>query len=371
MSAHVDAHRPSFLLRAFPPPRFLTMPAVGIDISDTTIKYVYLTRTGERAALREYGKVELPVGTIEQGHVKDPNALTQVMRKLRSEHGFEYAHLALPEEHAYLFQVDMPAASAHEVQQMLEFHLKENVPLAAEEALFDYSVYRETKTSIGLNVSVYPATIAAPYLDAFEQAKLTPLTLEIEGQATARALLSPSDTNSVIIINIGRSAASLSIASGGHVSFTASLDMGGDLLTRAISRHLDVSFHEAEKLKVEQGFMDTPENKLVYEALLPLLRDLKSSISKHYAYWQMHNESAGTDSEVRRVILVGGNANLKGLPEYLESGLEAPIDVANVWSNIMSLDETLPPLMREQSLEYATAVGLALASLGRERYDYA
>jgi type IV pilus assembly protein PilM len=354
-----------FLARMFPPPQYLTMPAVGIDISDYSIKYILLHHVKGRVVLGAHGKVDLPIGTIEHGEIKDPTTLTKILTKLRRDTGFEYVHLALPEEHAYLFQMDFPRATQDEVEQMLEFHLKENVPIAAEEAVFDYNIIKETNASYLANVSVYPAPIASLYLDTLVTAGLKPLSVELEGQATARALLRPDDTSTNIIIDVGRSDASLSISVGGIVGFTASLELGGDHFTRSISRHLSLSFQEAEKLKRDYGFADVPENSSVYSALLPTIQQLKEAISKHYLYWQMHADSGLGSTEVSRVILIGGNANLRGMAEYMEVGLEVPIEIGNVWQNVFSFEEVLPPQNAHESLEFATAVGLALRSVMR------
>lgn len=354
-----------FFARTFPPPRYLTMPAAGIDISDFSIKYILLRHEHGRVVLAAHGKIELPIGTIEHGEIKDLTTLTKLLTKLRRDTNIEFVHVALPEEHAYLFQTELPRSDGEEVQQLLEFHLKENVPVASEEATFDYTVVKETPSSIVANVSVYPMPIAAPYLEALSVAGLKPLSVEIEGQATARALVQPGDPTTNIIIDVGRSEASLSISVAGTVGFTASLETGGDHFTRSISRHLNLSFQEAEKLKRDHGFTDTPQNSAVYEALLPVVSQLKDTISKHYLYWQLHADSELGSTEVSRVILVGGNANLHGMAEYLEVGLEVSIEIGNVWQNVFSFEDVIPPLNADQSLEFATAIGLALRSVMR------
>jgi type IV pilus assembly protein PilM len=341
------------------------MPAVGIDISDYSIKYVHLEHEHGHVVLKGHAKIDLPIGTVEHGEIKDFTTITKMLTKIREDNNFHFVHLSLPEEHAYLFQTNLPLASQEEVEQMLEFHLKENVPITAEEALYDYGVIKQTASAYVANVSVYPAPIATLYLEALAAAGLTPLSVEIEGQATARALLHPHDTSTNIIIDVGRSDASLSISLAGTVGFTAGLEIGGDHFTRSISRHLNVSFQEAEKLKRDGGFADTPSNAAVYEALLPTVSQLKETINKHYLYWQMHADNELGSTDVSRVILVGGNANLLGMPEYLEAGLEVPIEIGNVWQNVFSFEEFLPPLPAHQSLEFASAVGLALRSVMR------
>lgn len=353
-------------VRAFPPPEYLTMPAVGIDISDYAIKHVLLGRRWPHFYLASYGKLNLPLGVVERGEIKDPVTLMKLLARLREEKGYLHAHMSLPEEHAYLFQMDMPEASKAEMDQMVEFHLKENVPLGADEAVFDYSVLEERRHAYHVNVSVYPSAVAREYMTVMEEAGFNLLSVELEGQATARALLSHTHLEPTLIVDVGRNQASLSMSVRGEVTFTANLETGGDFFTRAIARSLDVSFQEAERLKRTHGFRDTSESAAVFSALRPVVAEFKEAIHKHFMYWQMHADAGGVGAEqVSRVILVGGNANVVGLPEYLEASLEVPVVVGNVWTNVFSFNEYIPNMHRNESLEFATAVGLALRSLMR------
>jgi type IV pilus assembly protein PilM len=357
----------SLVARLFPPPEYLTMPAAGIDISDHAIKYVSLNNHKGTPSLGAYGKLDLPLDVIERGEITDSGSITKLLRRIRDEYGILHAHVALPEEHAYLFQMELPLAPPAETEQMLEFHLKENVPIGADEAVFDHNTIRVTKDKQELNVSVYPLTIALQYARVFEDAGIHPLSLEIEGQATARALLDSRGEKPTLVVDIGRNDASLSISTHGNVTFTAGLEAGGDDLTRAIARTLDVSFQEAEKLKRSHGFSDTQESHLVYNALLPIMSDMADTIRKHLMYWQMHisNTSSKEHDDIERIVLAGGNANMHGLVEYLEASLEVPVEVGNVWHNLLSFDEQVPGIHAQEALEYATSVGLALRSLSR------
>jgi type IV pilus assembly protein PilM len=354
------------IARAFPAPTYLTMPAAGIDISDYSIKHVFLARANDQVKIVSHGKIDLPLGTVERGEIKDMDTLVKLLTRLRKEWGYEYAHLALPEEHAYLFHTSLPKGTKEEMKQILEFHLKENVPVGADEAVFDYSMIHELPEAYEVNVSVYPSSIALGYEQVFDGAGFTLLSLEIEGQATARALLPPDHAEPTLIIDIGRNEASLSISTKGVVTFTGNIETGGDHFTRAIARGMDLSFQEAEKLKCLYGFRDTKESSVVFHALLPVVTEMKESINRHLMYWHMHKSAEGrSENEVTRVILVGGNASMVGVAEYLEAELEVPVEVGNVWRNVLSFEEQVPAISQEVSLEYATAVGLAIRSLAR------
>lgn len=348
------------LARAFPPPAYITMPAAGIDISDLAIKHVLLAQSGGEVTLRSFGKLDLPIDAIERGEIRDMATLTKHLTRIHEEYAYAYAHVALPEEHAYLFQLDLPQGE-ESIEQMIEFHLKENVPIGADEAVFDYSIVEATANSVKLNVSVYPIAIALQYIEVVEAAGMRVLSIEIEGQATARALLSEHALNPIIIVDIGRDDANLSISFKGNVTFTANLEVGGDDITRAIARTLDVSFQKAEQLKRKLGFTDTDEAAPVFNAMLPPITKLAEAIRKHRIYWQMHM-SSGVRNDVSRIVLAGGNANMAGLAEYLEAFLGVPVEVGSVWQNVFDQRVKVPPIAAQESLEYATAVGLALRS---------
>jgi type IV pilus assembly protein PilM len=337
-----------------------------VNITDYSIKHVFFERNREDVRLISHGKLDLPLGTVERGEVKDAAVLTKLLNRMREENGYQYVHVALPEEHAYLFQISLPRGTKEEIEQMLEFRLKDNVPIGADEAVLDYNVLKENPESYELNVSVYPVMIVNQYLAALHDAGLIPLSLEIEGQATARALLPTTHPTPTLILDIGRNEASLSISTNGIVTFTATLDTGGDLFTRAIARGLNLSFQEAERLKREYGFRDTKESSDVFEQLAPVIGEFKEAVRKHMMYWHMHTSAdGGVSEEVAQIVLVGGNANVAGVAEYLEMELGVPVTIGNVWNHVFSFEDHIPDISAHESLEYATAVGLALRSLMR------
>ena len=63
---------------------------------------------------------------------------------------------------------------------------------------------------------------------------------------------------------------------------------------------------------------------------------------------------------VSHAILAGGNASVRGFPEYLENALRIPVVTGDVFTNFASRDTWFPPIEYTESLAYATAIGLAL-----------
>jgi type IV pilus assembly protein PilM len=210
-------------------------------------------------------------------------------------------------------------------------------------------------------VSVYPQEVVAEYVAVAEEAGLMPLSFEIEGGAASRATVSDNAQETVMLIDLGKAGAGVSIVNGCSLAFTSTLEVTGDDLTRAISRNLNVSYAQAETLKKEKGFVKRPESEDVFNALLGTVSALRDEVVKHFAYWQVHSAKEYSFAKpIRRVLLVGGNANLRGLREYLSAALDVPVERGNVWVNVAPFEEYIPPISRVESYRYATAIGLAL-----------
>jgi type IV pilus assembly protein PilM len=352
------------LLRIFPPPQFVRMQAVGVDVTDFSLKYLLLSDDRGKPRVAKWGIEELPAGAIEKGVIKEPRAVTEALRKVQRATGVPFVHLSLPEEHAYLFITDIPAvASIADTRSVIELKLKENVPLSPAETVFDYAPLCEVNQHgvAQAAVSVYPQDVVAEYVAVCTEAGLMPLSFEIEGAAASRATVSDATQETVMLVDLGKAGAGVSIMNGCSLAFTSTLEVTGDDLTRAISRTLNVSYAEAERLKKEKGFVKRPESEDVFAALLGTASALRDEIVKHFAYWQVHSAKEYAFAQpIKRVLLVGGNANLRGLREYLAAALDVPIERGNVWVNVASFEEYIPPIPREESYRFATAIGLAL-----------
>src|SRR3989344_4796727 len=81
----------------FPPPRFLEMPAVGLNISDDAVLVVELVRYKNAYAVGRYGRRPLPRESILGGYVNDKDAVVGELRKLKSDLGLDFVNASLSE----------------------------------------------------------------------------------------------------------------------------------------------------------------------------------------------------------------------------------------------------------------------------------
>ncbi len=185
-------------------------------------------------------------------------------------------------------------------------------------------------------------------------------SMEGETFALARALLPHGDTETVLIIDIGRTTTKLMVVGSRMPRFTTTLDIGGHALTLAVQKHFGVTEEEAKKVKAERGLIGGDGGEEYVAAMLSTVSAVREEIARRLEYWQSRAGQVAEHQPVTRAILVGGNSTVRGLPEYLEAQLKIPVALGDVFTNLASKDVWLPPIDYMESLAYGTAIGLAL-----------
>ncbi len=356
----------STLERYLPPPQFLTMPSLGVDISDTSLKYIQFgeAKAGMRP-LELWGEVDIPSGVLDRGLVHDQKQLAAVLRECKNRTGATFIRVSLPEERAYLFETEIKRSTpTKEIRSLLEFRLEENVPIPAREAFFDYDILEGETTDKTLRVVVaaYSRETILQYYDACTEAGFVPLSFEVEAQAMVRSVLPASTTGAHMLVDFGKTRTGVGIVLDGALMYTSTVDFGGNQLSEVLRKVLgQVSEGELTMIKNTQGLIKGVNDTRSYDALISTVSVIKDELAARIGYW--HNgDYKPEDRKIQSMILCGGSANLKGLPEYFTETLGVHTKRANVWQNAFAIEQHVPPIDARYSYGYATAIGLALKS---------
>lgn len=367
------------LARSFPTPAVLAPRAAGIDISDASVKWLVLAPFKDAYRIQSFGEIPLPEGAVVGGVVQDVETLARTLRDVK-EHldDIALAHAALPEEAAYVFEMHVPEATPREqVLRMIEFEFEGRVPIPPSAAVYDFDVIlaRDDGQGEEIGVSVFPRDLAESYAAAFDASGIALLSLEIEARSIARAVSSCAREEPItLLVDFGRARSGFAVLKRGIPIFTSTVEVGGDVITKTLMEKMSLSAEGAEEFRNEQGLRARGAPKQAAgskasggEAIVGVASALADEIARHYRYWDTRrNEHGERMTPVGKVILVGGSANLNGLPEYIAARVQAPTELGDVWRHIARFDTYIPPIDRRHSLQYATAAGLALRGL---RYE--
>ncbi len=344
---------------AFAPPRYLAPRATGIDISASGFKIAILAESPHGLELAHFLEVGLPVGVSEDGEVTDRPAVAKLLKEAAARLHVRSANASLPESKSYLFEARAAGASRGDWQIAVEQRLEELVPLPPAEAIFDIVPVGRQEGETVLAGVAYARRIVDGPLAVLDAAGVATRALESETFAIARALLPYGDPSTVLVVDIGKTTTKVSVVASRIPRLTTTVGIGGHAFTLAVEKHFGVSDEEAKRVKAEHGIVPAPGNEDYLATMLSTASAIRDEIGRRLEYWQGHAKKDGHEP-VSRAILVGGNASVRGLPEYPEGTLKVPFATGNVFTNFAKREYWLPPIEYQESLAYATAIGLAL-----------
>lgn len=360
-------------LHFFPTPTFLRMPTAGLDISDDAIRFIGLRRDRGSYLLEKHDCRDVPDGVIQNGTIKDQESLVPLLSEIREANDLTFARVALPEEKSYLYHATVPyVADDDEMRESVAYTIEENVPLSAHEVVFDYDVTAigsvEEESDVEVVVSVLPADVVNEYLEVITASGFRPLSLMVESQAIAKAVVPRDAAESVAIINISEGTTAVYIVKHGAVHFTSAFSTeGGSVSAPVKMSFVDNELEEGEGEKkggssedesepedrLEEGAAEESSGEEVFVEQYG--RSIATEVRRVVDYWETH----GGD-EITRLMLCGEHAGSAPFKQFLAGALDRQVLTANVWVNALSFEEVIPNIPREAALYYAAAIGLAL-----------
>jgi len=299
------------------------MPHAGIDISDDTISFIEYSRPVGNRKITKYGLVPLEPGVIENGDVKDEAKFVAVLADVAQRNKLFYARLSIPEEKAYLFEIEVTPGDIKSVSQNIEFKLEENIPLSAADTVFTFDLLpgdhgRPWRAS----VSAVPRTYIEHMISIFKKAGIVPIAFETIPRAVARAVYYKGLEDALIIHSM-KTKTGAYIYSEGAIAFTSTIGAGST--ESDTSKYVDILAEEVHRV---------------------------------CSYWLSKNNDE--KRSLKKVIVTGHNTEL--VTSLLRSKVADIIQVEeiDVWRDILDTNSYVPPMEKAESFEYTSAAGLAL-----------
>ncbi|MEX2008218.1 MAG: type IV pilus assembly protein PilM [Candidatus Spechtbacterales bacterium] len=339
--------------------------AFGLDITDAAFKFLELTPGGKGFAVRSFGERDLPSGIVREGVVRQPEELSRIIRQaLKGTKMSSYVVTSIPDEEVFLSTIQLPRIEKRsELDTAIRVEAEENIPIALEEAYFDYGLLPEHSTSDAMHVlvtAVRKATVDA-HIGAVRMAGLTPLAVEPESFAIARSVV-PGEYNGapVLIIEIGASRTRLIIFGAGTVLAIGSLPFSSLLLGEAVMQALNVDRGMAITLQRNVGLFEHEQyGTKVQAAIVPLFNKLIKELERYISFFNQKQAETGAPG-IDSILLSGGGSYVGGIEKYLGVGLKIAVARANPLAELSAHSAKTRDLANGQALRYSVAIGLAL-----------
>ncbi len=354
--------------------------AFGLDISDASIKVLQFGHDKRKLQVQAYADVPLMPKVIENHMIINEQRLAEnISRAVIAAKKINTKHVvcSIPEVKSFVRVIKIPKMPEEEIGGALPYELEQDIPVPTDQVYMDWQVIQELPASpaggpdgLQLLVSAAPKSYIDSLLMSLHAAKLTPVAMELESFATARALVGAENSDKqVLIVDLSTTQTSFIILRKGIIEYTSSVPLAGNAFTESIARSLGVPAAEAENIKRIIGLIGNSEKKdIVRKAVQPILDNIVDEMKNVMKFFEEHSSPG---KPVDTILLCGGSSKLLGIVEYvsgrLNLGAAHPINHISLGSPWVNLHAGLiNPISPHESLGYATAAGLALRGLEYE-----
>jgi len=352
---------------------------LGIDIGTSYIKIAEISKSGHKKKLENYGQLsasafyEKPFRTLEKNTLFLSNQeIVKAIKAIIEEAGIKTRQVvfSIPDFSSLFTNFELPPMTKEELPQAVRYEAKQHIPLPLAEVTLDWQVIEsrpldDKKTSFKILLVAVPNEVVNQYQEIARISHLELFALEAEAFSLMRSLVDEDEKKPIALIDIGVRSTTCSIIDKRILKTSHSFDISGNDLTATLTKGLDISFAEAEKLKKQYGIEglrnDTGlgrNGQTIREILLPLIDVILTEIKEI-----LNNFYQQEKKEVEKIIIAGSTALLPGLKEYFKESLDnKEVKIGNPFSNIF-----YPPILEKTLTEigpsFAIAIGSALRGL--------
>jgi len=332
---------------------------IGLDIGSNTTKAVeFIIESNKKPLLTNYQIVESKgIGNIADLEVNESDASDFISRIIgEGKFNTNLVNISLPESIVFSRVIDLPLLKDKEIDSAIKFEAEQYIPLPMNEINFDYSVIDKNETGIQVMIVAAAKAQVFKFVNIVTNAGLQVQNMEPEAFSIARSVITDSsESQPTMIVKIGKSTTDIAIALDGTIRFTRTMTTAGDAMTRAVEQTFNFTSAQAEEYKRSYGLNEAELEGKIGKSIQPVFDVILSEIKRALAYYR----SKYTTS-VKRIVLVGGSANMPNLLFNLASVVDVEVLLGNPWVKI-DYSVLIPDNKKDNlGVELSTAIGVAI-----------
>ena len=353
---------------------------VGLDIGTQSIKIVTFEKKRNRWQLKNY-RHHQSTGNWEEDPAGYEKWVQETLIESVNQLGLAgaWVNSSLSGTQVSLRKMSFPQMPLEEVKEAVRFQGQAVFPFPLDNAVVDVALVGKSREKKEPLQEVLAAAaiqdLVTNRLNQLTRLNLRPWCLSLVPLALKKSYLLSAGRpakESVALIDIGDHATTIAMVQNEEVVFSREIGLGGGHFTETLrdlplsgSPSRGLTHEEAEQIKLLYGIpapdqdQDLTEEGIplagIREGLMPVVDRLIMEIDRSFGYFKTQAENQNID----RILLSGGGALLKGLPQALERSFTIPIAEYAFWENL----EIDPGIKSEAlGLEYpllVIAIGLA------------
>lgn len=338
-------------------------PLVGVDIGSSSIKAIELAKTKRGYQVVGFACEPLGADAIVDGAIVDTGVVSENVKKVLAGGKFTAKGVAtgVSGNSVIVKRVVMPVATPEEVEGSIQTDCEQYIPFEINDVNMDFQVIGPSQSDTeGLEVLLVVAKKekVQNQTSVITAAARTADVVDVEGFALQNAFevnYAPDAAKTIALLNIGATLLNINIVKGGMPLFIRDVSVGGNQYTDILQKELQLSFQEAEDLKMGKkvGDYDTE----MVEPLLDSITDmLLMEVQKTFDFFK----ETYPMEQIGATYLGGGTSRIAGLAKKIEDRFGFPTEILDPFKAVEIGSKVDREKITSMGPSLAIAVGLAL-----------
>ncbi|MEE9392416.1 MAG: type IV pilus assembly protein PilM [Planctomycetota bacterium] len=330
---------------------------VGLDIGNSAVKAIELTKSGQSYRVTGYAQIDFPSGEME--------AKISAVSQLMKEAGFRSKKVStnISGKTVIIRYLNMVAMDDGELRNAIRFEAEKFVPVSLDECVLDCQrlegIDGDSPSESNVVLVAAEKSLLNQQIAIVQKAGYTPEVIDVDAFAIGNAYklfveqagdIDGSSLGAMAFVDVGATKTTVNIMVSSCPVFTREIYLGGADMTASIARQLGLDEPHAEALKRCPG--DKFEE--VQNAVFPTLDDLGNELQLSFDYFEGQNNAS-----IERVFVSGGASRMSFFCESLSKICEKPVEVFNPFTGIQVDDDIDQELLVSAGTQFVVAVGLA------------
>ncbi len=335
----------------------------GLDIGASSIKLVKMENRGGNFAICAMGIRDLPVEAIVSEEVKDRDTVIFTIQSLveQTDPKIKEVVLSISGHGVLTDKITIDRKTGAEAEQAILFEAEQRAPFDVEDVTMDYHIIDVNEETNKMDVLLVAARneFLTSYLEVVQDAGLKPVLVDTDAFAILNAYEINYDVDPqrvTALVNIGYDVTNITFMKDGKYHSTRDVSVGGRIIYDTIQR--EFRLNQELTSKAIKGEMESSiDQDMLKATIVNSAEEMMSGIEVAFSYFK----SLAKVNTIDWIILSGGSALIPYLPEYIQSKLNVPIEIANPLRNI-EYDPDMFSYIQPERIAPLLAVPIGLAA---------
>ncbi len=315
------------------------MSITALDIGTHSIKII-VTKDNNGQVLSKVLEIPNKLGLVIPKSDQETLQYSEMISNLFHDYKLEQVdvRLSLPEYLVANKVIEIPYLTDAELASAIGWQAEQVIPIPKNDLVLQYQILQkpERKTPdakmkvllVGSHKSLIER-INNVFLGIGIEATL----METQAFSVIRALDIQGDDPETIVLNMGASSNDVAVVANGLFEFVFNSKTGSSLIDSAIAQSFNLDLKQAQEYKINYGLDATQvEGKLV-QVMAPIIDNLITDLQKAIRFFTQYHP----EQKIKRLVLSGGPAQMKGLLEKLQQTLNIEVLQAAPFAKIKGI----------------------------------